>query len=181
VRAGGSARRWSRLALLAGLTIACGRDPRPDVVLVILDTVRADHLSPYGYDRETSPRLAELARDAVVYRNAIAPGTWTAPSHASLFTGLMPAAHGVHHGKTAAGQGVYALDPEAPTLTSRLREAGYRTAAFVGNEGFLDPAFGFARDFDRVPAPSPRYQGPLVFPEAEQRLAERLRALGYAR
>ncbi len=136
------------LPLLVSLVIACGRDPRPDVLLIVLDTVRADHLSVYGYGRETTPGLADLARDAVIYRNAISPGTWTAPSHASLFTGLAPAEHGVHHGKTPAGQGIFALDPSVPTLTARLREAGYRTAAFVGNEGFLDPSFGFARDFE---------------------------------
>jgi arylsulfatase A-like enzyme len=142
----------TRLAGVLALVLmaACGRDGRPDVVLIVLDTVRADHLTPYGYARETTPQLAAFARDAVVYRNAIAPDTWTASSHASLFTGLMPSTHGVRYvGAEHSESGVHALAADVPVLAERLREAGWKTAAFVGNDGFLDPVFGLARGFER--------------------------------
>jgi hypothetical protein len=132
-------RRGAALALAAVLGGGCGRDPRPDVLLIVLDTVRADHLSVYGYARDTTPALAELARDGVLYRNAIAPDTWTAPSHASLLTGLMPTERGVHSVTGNAGEGIYALAGTVPTLTQRLRAAGYRTTAFIGNGGYLHP------------------------------------------
>jgi arylsulfatase A-like enzyme len=145
----------SRLVVraLAGavLAAACGRDPRPDVLLVVLDTVRADHLSVYGYERPTSPALEALARDGVVYRNAFAAGTWTPPSHASLFTGLLPSSHRVGHASASGGvgEGIHALDPSVPTLAEGLRAVGYRTAAFVGNHGYLHPVFGLGRGFER--------------------------------
>jgi arylsulfatase A-like enzyme len=142
----------TRLALLVAsvLAVACGRDTRPDVLLIVLDTVRADHLSAYGYPRDTTPALAAFARDAVVYRNAIAPDTWTASSHASLFTGLMPTEHGVRYvGAEHSTAGVHALADGIPVLAERLRDAGWKTAAFVGNDGFLDPVFGLGRGFER--------------------------------
>lgn len=140
--------RNAMMLALALLAAACGRGSRPDVVLIVLDTVRADHLPLYGYPHDTMPALAAFARDAVVYRNAIAPDTWTAPSHASLFTGLMPSAHGVHYAKNSPG-GVHALAADVPVLAEVLRDAGWKTAAFVGNDGFLDPVFGLARGFER--------------------------------
>ncbi|HJQ84480.1 MAG TPA: sulfatase [Candidatus Binatia bacterium] len=139
------------MVILAILLVfaACGRDPRPDVVLVVLDTVRADHLSLYGYPRPTMPKLEAFAADAVVYRNAIAPDTWTPPSHASLFTGLAPSDHGVRYARDRPGGGVYALAGSVPTLAERLSQAGYRTAGFAGNDAYLDPLFGLDRGFAR--------------------------------
>ena len=131
------------------LAIACGRDERPDVVVIVLDTVRADHLSVYGYARATTPNLEAFAREAMTYRTAIAPDTWTGPSHASLLTGLASSEHGVRYAKERPGDGIHALPASVPTLTERLRDAGYRTAAFLGNEGYLDPVFGFDRGFER--------------------------------
>ncbi len=92
----------SRAALLLVAVLATCRptDPRPDVLLIVLDATRADHLSPYGYARDTTPTLARLAADGVVYRRAVAPGTWTVPSHASLFTGRYPSSHGAHRAAT---------------------------------------------------------------------------------
>ena len=69
----------------------------PTVVLITLDTTRADHLGCYGYARNTSPNLDAFAREAVVYERAIAPATWTLPSHASLFTGKLTASHGAQY------------------------------------------------------------------------------------
>ena len=65
----------------------------PNVLIIIVDTLRADHLSPYGYTRDTSPYLNQLAKQGVVFENAIAPSSWTLPSHASMLTGLYPAQH----------------------------------------------------------------------------------------
>jgi arylsulfatase A-like enzyme len=132
--------------VLAGA--ACGRDPRPDVLLIVLDAVRADHLGVYGYERPTSPTLDAFAREAVVYRTAIAPGTWTPPSHASMLTGLLPSSHGVGHVGETVGDGIYALDPGVETLAERMQGAGYRTAAFIGNGGYLSPVFGLAQGFE---------------------------------
>ena len=143
----GRLRSLGLVLLLAGA--ACGRDPRPDVFLIVLDTVRADHLGAYGYDRDTSPVLDAFAREAVLYRTAIAPGTWTPPSHASLVTGLLPSVHGVDRVDEGVGGGVYALDPGVDTLAERLRAAGWKTAAFLGNGGYLAPVFGLAQGFEK--------------------------------
>src|SRR5262249_51230767 len=82
--------------------------------------------------------------------------------------------HGVHHGAGPDGRaGVYALDPAAPTVMARLRQAGYRTAAFVGNEGFLDQTFGFARDFDSYRLQGMARTGPLTAAVSEWLLRRR--------
>jgi arylsulfatase A-like enzyme len=154
---------WSRAVAAALLLLfGCGRDTRPDVLLIVLDTVRADHLSADGYERPTSPALEALARDGVLYRRAIAPGTWSVPSHASLLTGVLPSVHGANRADDRVGGPIYALSREAPTLTQRMREANYRTRAFVGNHGYLDPVFGFARDFDRYDRENMRPAGRLA-------------------
>ncbi len=150
------------LLALVGLVWGCARDQRPDVLLVVLDTVRADHVSAHGYPRRTTPALEALAAEGVRYDLAIAPGTWTVPSHASLFTGLLPGAHGTY--RTADGlAGVHALDPSIETLAERLQRAGYRTAAFVGNDGYLDPALGMHRGFERYQTKNMRPADRLVW------------------
>lgn len=128
-------------------TLASG-SVAPDIAIVVLDTVRADHLGVYGYDRDTSPRLDAWAQDARVYTRAYADGPWTLPAHASMFTGL-PA-------RTHAARSVGLDDPRkgAPladsfyTVPERLRDAGYRTLGLAGNRAFLDPAYGLSQGFD---------------------------------
>jgi glucan phosphoethanolaminetransferase (alkaline phosphatase superfamily) len=83
------------------------RAARPDVVVVVIDTLRRDHLSAYGYGKPTSPRLAELAKSSVVFERALAASSWTEPSTASLLTGLYPPRHGAHE---------YARVPASATL-----------------------------------------------------------------
>jgi len=112
---------------------------RPDVLLITLDTLRADHASAYGYARPTTPRLEEVARDGVRFATAYAPMPTTLPSHASLMTGLLPRALGLPK------NGVAFTHP-APTLAETLGAAGYRTAAFVSSF-VLDRSFGLARGF----------------------------------
>jgi arylsulfatase len=138
-----------RVASVLALLGACGRDQRPDVVLIVLDTVRADHLSVYGYHRPTTPALEAFAAEATLYRRAISPGTWTPPSHASLFTGLMPSEHGIRYVDGRPGNGILTLNPAVETVAERLQRQGWKTAAFIGNTGYLDPVFGLSRGFER--------------------------------
>jgi len=118
-----------------------------DVVLIVLDTLRADHLALHGYGLETSPNLEKLAADGVTYTQAISPGTWTVPAHASLFTGLWPSFHGAER---VAGDRNLALpmNPDVPTLAELARARGLHTAAFVANATYVSPIFGFGRGFD---------------------------------
>ena len=114
---------------------------RPNLLVVLVDTLRADHLGLYGYDRPTSPRLDALAAEAVVFENAIAQSSWTKPAVATLLTGLSPLAHGVN--SPEAG-----LPDTAPRLAESLAGAGYRTAAVVTN-AHLGEGSGFAAGFER--------------------------------
>jgi len=113
----------------------------------VVDTLRAKSLSLLGYGRETSPNLARFARDAITYENAITPGTWTVPSHASLFTGLWPSFHGAER---VAADRILAtpINPKIETLAERLRRSGWATGAFVANTTYLTPSLGFDRGFD---------------------------------
>jgi len=124
--------------------------PRPNVVLIIMDTTRADHLTVYGYERNTSPNLARFASEAVVYTQAIAPSSWTLPSHASLFTGLMPSEHGAHLHPPAAPHTesiVRGLDNAYITLAEVLLAHGYNTSAIIGNTAVLTRELGFSQGF----------------------------------
>lgn len=99
----------------------------PNVLVVLVDALRADRLSCYGHERETSPAIDALARESVRYTAAIAPASWTTPSVASLMTGLAPRAHGVVSRERAR------LPDACETLAESYAEAGYATAAFVTN------------------------------------------------
>jgi arylsulfatase A-like enzyme len=125
--------------------------PRPaggDIALIVLDTVRADRLGLYGYDRATTPKLDAWAAGARVYTEMVADGAWTIPSHASMFTGLAPATHGAR-GLPRNVPGVAApLPPELPTVPEALQQAGYHTVGIAANRAFLHPGFGLARGFD---------------------------------
>ncbi len=116
----------------------------PHILLISIDTLRADHLSAYGYGRETSPRLDALARQGVLFVDATSHSTWTLPAHVSMLTGLDPAAHGVLARE-------HRIQDYHHTLAERLREAGYATAAWVGTRdwGFVGSRYGFDEGFDR--------------------------------
>jgi len=120
------------------------RAERPlGLVLVSIDTLRADRLSLYGHERSTSPALDAFAREARVFESAWSQSPKTAESHMTLFTGLYPAAHGVENLRHRS----QALAPAIPTLAEILQRAGYRTAGFHG-AGNLDAELGFDRGFD---------------------------------
>jgi arylsulfatase A-like enzyme len=114
----------------------------PNVLVIVVDTLRRDHLSTYGYTRPTSPRIDRIASQGAVFEKAFTPAPWTLPAHASLFTGLYPATHLTDSGETR-------LDPSVPTLAAALQASGYRTASFVAN-AWVTAATGLDRGFDRV-------------------------------
>ncbi len=113
---------------------------RPNVLIYMVDTLRADHLSAYGYERPTSPEVDEFAKDAVLFESCRAPSSWTKPSVASLFTSLYPSTH-------SCIEPPHVLVPEAETLAEVFRAAGWKTAAFSDNP-FISPEFGFKQGFD---------------------------------
>ena len=115
--------------------------PPASVLLITIDTLRADRLGTYGDSRARTPALDRLAREGVVFERAYTPVPITLPAHASLMTGLLPPAHGVR------GNGGFALGPSEKTLAEVFKASGRRTAAFIG--GFpLVARFGLARGFD---------------------------------
>lgn len=111
-----------------------------NVIVYLVDTLRADHLGCYGYDKSVSPRIDAFAREATLFRHAVAQAPWTRPAVATILTGLLPRTHGVNRKK-------HALAPEAVTLAEALKEHGYRTAGFVTN-GNVARSFGFGQGFD---------------------------------
>lgn len=117
------------------------RARRPNVVLVVLDAVRRDHLSCYGHGRPTTPNIDRLAAEGTRYTRAWAASCWTIPAHASLFTGTYPSTHG-------ADMGMRSLPADIPTLAEVLAGRGYRTASFSAN-GFITGHTGLARGFRR--------------------------------
>lgn len=137
------------LAFAAGLLAAgCGRAPRPDVVLVVVDTLRADRMGAYGYPKPTSPALDAVAREGVVFRNAVSTSTWTKPAVASLLTALYPSEHGIvrQHREGDARLGAQVLAPALATLAERFRDGGYATLGVV-HQPNLGEELGFARGF----------------------------------
>jgi arylsulfatase A-like enzyme len=136
---------------LAALT-ACGEGQleQCDVIVIVMDTTRVDHLGVYGASRRISPRVDAFARDAEVYRNAWSPSPWTLPAHASLLTGRYPTVHGAHmrpdRDADSLGDNPARLAEEFTTLAELLSDQGYRTAAFAG-AGWLAPEFGLLQGY----------------------------------
>ncbi len=155
------ARRWMKrsvpfllgLVLLAASSILVGdrikqwREDRrpfpptgsPNLLLIVLDTVRADHLSVYGYQRSTTPTLERLAARGIRFDQARAAAPWTLASHASFFTGRWPHELGV--------QWLAPLEPKFPMLAEYLGAHGYATAGFVSNAGYCSYETGLDRGF----------------------------------
>lgn len=111
----------------------------PNVLLIVLDTVRADHMSAYGYARPTTPTLERLAARGVRFDNARTTAPWTLPAHASLFTGKLPHELGVRF--------VSPVNMRFPTLAGYLGSRGYATAGFVGNVLYCSHETGLAQGF----------------------------------
>ena len=120
----------------------------PNLLLVGIDTLRADHVGCYGAAVPTTPHLDRLAGGGTIFTDVTAPAPWTLPSFAGALTGLMPGLHGAYLGATVRNmdrQPPRHLEPGVVTLASHLRGCGYRTAAFYSNQFF---AFGLAETFD---------------------------------
>lgn len=117
---------------------------RPNILLIVLDTVRADHLSLYGYDRNTTPGLSALAAESVVFDDAVAASDMTLSSHGSMFTGLYPSWHRAHLTPTGDPP---ALDPSFRTMAEILSDNGYTTMAELANCAYLRPVFRLDQGF----------------------------------
>ena len=110
------------------------------IILISLDTLRADHLGCYGYHRNTSPFIDAFAKESILFEDAVVQSPWTLPSHMSIMTSLYPSSHGVFNKNTR-------LADENVTLAELLHDAGYQTAAFVDG-GYMNALFGFDQGFD---------------------------------
>ena len=160
------------LALLC--TLGCGfGEPSPTaktVLLISVDTLRADHLGFYGYPLPTSPELDRLAEQGIVFEDASSTSPWTLPAHASLLTGLTPATHGVTTWKTP-------LPADTPTLVHLLETAGFETGAIATTIWLERSRFGLTESFDRYlemkPAADRRSPNRWVSDEALRWIRER--------
>ena len=160
------------LALLGSL--ACSTEPagpvgpKPNILLIAVDTLRADHLSAFGYERNTTPNIDKLAEKSLAFRRAYAPSPWTKPSVASIHTGLYPTAHTVERPPSA-------LPSEVVTLAEILKGGGWRTASVTSNK-LLDERYGFGQGFDSYDsgeAQGHRYVStPGITTKAKQHLAD---------
>lgn len=124
-----------------GRNCADSREPTPNFILITIDTVRQDHLSLYGYDRDTSPGLAALAKDSITFTRAYTPLPSTWPAHFALMSSRPPAVLGVLANGQAPG------DQTFPVLAQHLRDQGYATAAITGSDVFKSPG-GIERGFE---------------------------------
>ncbi len=151
---------------------ACGASPSadrvpPPIILITLDTVRADSLGVYGGPEDASPALDEFSRGADRYATCVSSAPWTMPTHASLFTGLYPFEHGAHSflpPKGKAGDNVFGLHDRLETLAEALAARGYRTGATVANAVYLRPMLGLEQGFaawdcERTHAPGVNERG----------------------
>ena len=133
----------SLIALAVAGATACGSEEPPrNLILISIDTLRADRLGVYGAERDNSPHLDAIAREGVIFEQAMSTAPWTLPSHASLFTGRYPSQHGVTTVR-------HALDENVPTLAAHLRAHGFETGAIV-NVGYLQGRFGLGRGFSHL-------------------------------
>lgn len=130
-----------------GNPMVYGQSPRKHtpVVLISCDTMRSDHLSCYGYARETTPHLDAFAKESVLFENAITPETWTLTAHMSMLTGLYPTRHGVNASTNLA--------EAVQTLPEALAGAGYMTGGFTGYRIWMLPGRGLAHGFDVYSTP----------------------------
>ena len=149
-----SRRGWVTLFFLAAANLIAGCGPhaqdtsRPNVVIISLDTTRAANLGFSGYDLPTSPNLDRLAAESIHFERAYSVSTWTAPAHATLFTGLYPTEHGCHGDYFATDETTLPVRDNVEWLVEVLSERGYETLGVTAGP-YLDRAFGFDRGFDR--------------------------------
>ena len=140
-------RTESLLLFAAAVLVSCTANPPPEpvnpvnLVLISIDSLRADHVRAYGYHRDTSPTLDRLASEGTLFENVVAESSWTLPTHMTMLTGLPAQTHGVEYFSGSQ------LADSYTTLTEKLARQGYRTFG-VFSGPYLHPVFGFARGFD---------------------------------
>ena len=136
--------RISFLLLLGAVSIGCSRERARDpanIVLISIDSLRADHVGSYGYGFDTTPTLDRVATEGALFETVVAESTWTLPTHATMLTGVGSL---VHRADQFVGS---RLDEEFTTLAERFRDAGYLTWGIYSGP-YLHPVFGFGRGFD---------------------------------
>jgi arylsulfatase A-like enzyme len=145
-----SLRCLNAMVLIAASAVALGlvgcrtKVEKPNVLFIVVDTLRADHLPDYGYDRDTMGALAAFTKEATRFERCYAPSSWTLPSTASIVTGLLPARHGALHGNEDRSDRI----PESvPTLPALLHDGGWSTGAISLNP-YVSRATGFDRGYD---------------------------------
>jgi arylsulfatase A-like enzyme len=137
--------------LLVAAINGCGKNTPPplNIVLIMMDTLRAQNMSLYGADAKTTPYLDRFSQTATLYSRSIASSPWTLPTHASMFTGLHPSEHGARiFQKSDTEFPIGKLNDSFITLAEYLQGAGYETAGFTTNTGFLNPVWGLNQGFD---------------------------------
>ena len=137
-------RRVAMVLLVCGFALGCAKSnesPRPNILLISIDTLRADHLAAYGYERRTSPQIDRYFADAEVFERAYTPATYTSASVVSMLTGLYPRSHGILDFYRK-------LSPQVATLPELLRASGYESAGVVSNAVLSDDSLGIAARFD---------------------------------
>lgn len=112
----------------------------PNLFWIVVDTLRADRMSLYGYGRRTTPELEQWAKEGITFEMARSAAPWTLPSHITMFTGLWPSEHGARVDRAYCGS--------SPTVAEHLRAHGYQTAGIVANVGMCNAAYGVGRGFD---------------------------------
>jgi len=162
LRVAGRSIHWGCAVALAATFAGCSEPPRtPDMILVTLDTTRADRIGVYGYERPLTPSLDHLASSSVTFRRAWSTSAWTLPAHASIVTGQRPSSHGATSGlakehpplgsetspEFLAASLPYPVDESATTLAELLAARGYATAAFIGGPHLL-PQFGVLQGYE---------------------------------
>jgi arylsulfatase A-like enzyme/Flp pilus assembly protein TadD len=138
---------------------------RLNLLLVTIDTLRADRLGCYGYSQIETPNLDKIARQGVLFENAVAPAPLTAPSHASMMTGVYPTVHKVRN------TGGFVLSPSEPKLSKILQDQGWDTAAFIGSS-VLKGRFGFNQGFAVYDDEMPTSASGSAVAEPERRAGE---------
>ncbi len=145
---------------------ASARADAPNVLLVSIDTLRADHVGAYGCERGLTPAIDALAAGGILFEDVVAQAPYTLPAHASLFTGQFPTVHAVERG------GSILSSLRSPILAEVLAERGLRTQAFTGG-GFLVPAYGFHKGFDGFSTVDPfRHRASRYFDSRRKLLGE---------
>lgn len=158
------------VAATLAATLACAASPldSPNVVLIVVDTLRPDHMSTYGYERKTTPNISRLAQDSILFRNAWSTAPWTLPSVGSLLTSQYPSALGIR-------DNIVPLDRRFELLPEVLQRHGYRTHGIVSS-ALLSARLGFGRGFDHYDESSSLFHSGSSSREVTRKAVEFLKA-----